>query len=172
MRRLKGSETGGLYIAPMDSLNSTRAFATGSKQNHSPSISADGRMLAWVSDESGKAQVYAQPIPGPAARVQVSVNGGTEPVWSREGATLNYRVAGFALSAQVEGSPLRVGRRDTLFADSYMRVRSAGRDWDVLPGGKEFLVMKVVQADRGGVMVVLNWQQLRTAAGTPVVPAR
>ena len=65
----------GMFLTPMDSIGSFRPFAVGSASNHSPSISADGRLLAWVSDESGTNQVFVQPMAG-GARVSVSINGG------------------------------------------------------------------------------------------------
>jgi eukaryotic-like serine/threonine-protein kinase len=41
-------------------------------------LSPDGRWIAFVTDESGRSEVVVQPFPGPGARIQVSVTGGTE----------------------------------------------------------------------------------------------
>ncbi len=54
-------------------------------------FSPDGRWLAYVSDESGRYEVYVQPYPGPGGKRQISTEGGTEPVWSRNGRELFYR---------------------------------------------------------------------------------
>jgi hypothetical protein len=162
---------GGVYVTPMDSISAFRPFAIGSAANHSPSISADGRLLAWVSDESGSNQVYAQPMSG-GARVPVSVNGGTEPLWSRSGTTLFYRAAASVMSAEIGGSPLRVIRRDSLFADPFTRSRGAGRNWDVFPDGKEFLMVRPPQSTTTGVFVVLNWPQLKLSQPGVRAPER
>jgi Tol biopolymer transport system component len=49
-----------------------------------PDLSPDGRWLAYASNQSGRVEVYVQPYPGPGARQQISVDGGTAPVWSRD----------------------------------------------------------------------------------------
>jgi len=159
----------GLYVTAMDSIGAFRPFALGSASNSSPSISADGRLLAWVSNESGSDQVYVQPMLG-GARFSVSVNGGTEPLWSRTGTTLFYRAPGSVMSAEIGGSPLRVTRRDSLFVDPFERVRNVGQNWDVFPGGKEFLMVRRPQSATTGVFVVLNWTQGKVPASGAATP--
>ena len=56
----------------------------------SPRVSPNGKWLAYASNESGTYQVYVVPLPGPGARVPVSVQHGIEPMWSRDGKTLFY----------------------------------------------------------------------------------
>ena len=58
-----------------------------------PRFSPDGRWLAYVSNESGRYEIYVQPYPGPGGKWQISTEGGTEPVWNREraGAVLPQR---------------------------------------------------------------------------------
>jgi Tol biopolymer transport system component len=160
MTRTTESSQFALYLTPMDSMGVFRPVAVGPASNHSPSISADGRLLGWVSNESGANQVYVKPMSG-GARIRVSVNGGVEPLWSRSGTTLFYRAPGTAMSADIGGSPLRVTRRDSLFADVFGRTRPPGRDWDVFPDGKEFLMIRRPQSAITGIFVVLNWPQLK-----------
>src|SRR5205814_4655738 len=57
-----------------------------------PDWSPDGRWLAYVSDESGRSEVYVQAYPGPGPRYQLSRDGGTAPAWSRDGHELFYLV--------------------------------------------------------------------------------
>ena len=49
------------------------------------------RLLTYVSDETGHNEVYVQPFPGPGARRQVSVGGGTSPVWGRPQGEIFYQ---------------------------------------------------------------------------------
>src|SRR6516165_10137909 len=53
-------------------------------------ISPDGRNLAYVSNESGAAEVYVQAFPGPGAKVRISTQGGVAPRWSRTRRELLY----------------------------------------------------------------------------------
>jgi Tol biopolymer transport system component len=56
-----------------------------------PRFSPDGRWLAYISNESGRFEVYVQPYPGPGGKWQISTEGGMEPVWNRNGRELFYR---------------------------------------------------------------------------------
>ena len=135
-----------------------RPFVATSAEEFAPVISADGGLLAYVSDESGTGEVYVQPIPGPGVRVQVSVNGGGEPIWSPKGTTLFYRSADRVMAAELGGAGLRVQRRDSLFSDVFNRGGTR-RNWDIFPSGREFLMLRTVGAATT-VHVVLNWPQL------------
>lgn len=53
-------------------------------------LSPDGRWLAYLSVETGRGQIYVQPIPATGARWQVTQNGGKHPQWSASGRELYY----------------------------------------------------------------------------------
>jgi hypothetical protein len=55
-----------------------------------PALSPDGRQLVYVSNDSGRAEVYLSPYPSLAGRRQVSSKGGSAPVWTRGGRELVY----------------------------------------------------------------------------------
>lgn len=55
-----------------------------------PYLSPDAQWLAYVSDESGRNEVYVQPFPDATGKWQVSTSGGTHPVWSRNGKEIFY----------------------------------------------------------------------------------
>ena len=55
-----------------------------------PAVSPDGRWLAYQSDESGRLEVYVRSVQGSGGRAQVSTEGGTNPVWARNGGGLFY----------------------------------------------------------------------------------
>jgi Tol biopolymer transport system component len=59
--------------------------------NPFPALSPDGRWLAYASAESGIYEVYVQPFPNKGTKWMISNNGGTMPVWSRNGHELFYR---------------------------------------------------------------------------------
>ena len=57
---------------------------------NTPSLSPDGRWVAYASDESGQYEVYVRPFPGPGGQTLVSVNGGFNPKWARNGREIFY----------------------------------------------------------------------------------
>ncbi len=154
-----------LFVAPVDSLGALRSFLATAASERSAAISSDGQRLAYASNESGILEVYVQPFPGPGGRVQVSVGGGSEPIWSNAGSTLFYRGPSSVMRAELAGIPLQVQRRDTLFRDTFLRDeygRSAHRNWDVFPGDREFLMIVAGGATGSELFAVVNWPQLRT----------
>jgi serine/threonine protein kinase/Tol biopolymer transport system component len=117
-------------------------------------FSPDGRWVTYNSSESGRVEVYAVPFPGPGARVQLSVGGGSFPQWRRDGRELFYRAPGkgvVAVPVEARGSGLVTGAPRVLFNDSgVMEVVSS-------PDGQRFLIVKKV-SDVSPVSILLNWK--------------
>jgi Tol biopolymer transport system component len=53
-------------------------------------ISPDGKWIAYVSDESNRQEIYIQPFPALGRKRQVSIEGGTAPVWGKNGRELFF----------------------------------------------------------------------------------
>jgi Periplasmic component of the Tol biopolymer transport system len=121
-----------------------------------PRISPDGKWMAYVSAESGHDEVYVRPFPGAGGRALVSVNGGREPLWSRDGRTIFYSNDGAYLAAAItlSGTPA-VTRRDTVATGPYASWRFHPL-YDVAPDGKHLLVLEPSQKDVPAT-VILNW---------------
>jgi Tol biopolymer transport system component len=66
-------------------------FLNGPSNEQEPMFSPDGRWLAYTSNESGRAQVYVRPFPGPGGPRQISNEGGLFPAWSGRRPELFYR---------------------------------------------------------------------------------
>ena len=98
---------------------------SGQFNQRSPMVSPDGRWVAYVSTQSGRDEVYVRPFPDGGTRVQISNNGGVEPMWGADSSEMFYReMAGGQtsrmISAQLTADPeLRVIGRTELFSGTY-----------------------------------------------------
>jgi hypothetical protein len=122
-------------------------------------FSPDGRWLAYVSDESGAFEVYAQPFPGPGPRVQVSTGGGTEPAWSRAGDELFFRNGRQMLAvAAPRAAGGEFGPPSVLFEGWYHDNVAPCRSYDVGADGRFLMVTEPVGNDLPRELhVVLGW---------------
>ncbi len=103
----------------------------------------DGRWLSYVSDESGRPEVYVRAFPGPGGQWQVSTDGGTEPVWARGGNELFYRHDREMMSVAVKLSPtFAPGGPVRLFEGSYAESHRSHPNDDVARDGQRFLMIK------------------------------
>ena len=124
----------------------------------SPRFSPDGKWLAYVSDESGRNDVYVQPFPGPGPKWLVSTDGGTDPVWSRDARELFYRRDDeMMVVSVVPKSAFSASRPQRLF-EIRVDVSDDGPNYDVSRDGKWFVMPRGAQGRIPGELhLVLNW---------------
>jgi Tol biopolymer transport system component/predicted Ser/Thr protein kinase len=123
---------------------------------YAPQFSPDGRWLAYISDESGGAEVYVQPYPGPGRKWRISSGGGAGPRWNPNGRELFYQNGDKMMAVDVTTSPsFSVGTPKMLFVVEAEDIA----DWDVSPDGQRFLMIKPVEQQQAAtqINVVLNW---------------
>ncbi len=114
--------------------------------------------MAYVSDESGRDDVYAIPASGQGQRVTVSIDGGTGPVWSRDGRELFYRAGDDLISVQVRTTgALALGERRKLL-DLSRYDSGYVHEFDVSPDGQRFLLIRTEAQSRPTRLdIVVNW---------------
>jgi serine/threonine protein kinase/Tol biopolymer transport system component len=123
-------------------------FLESTYRNWEPRFSPDGRWLAYSSYQSGTSEVYVRSFPEGSARQQVSVGGGHDPVWARDGRELFYMRDGGLYVVSVEAGPqLTLGPPRLLFQGSYLDVPGAG-SYDVSLDGDRFLMVEVSEEER------------------------
>ena len=130
---------------------------------YGPALSPDGRWLAYVSAESGRPEVYVRPFPNTSdGKYQVSVNGGSEPVWAHNGRELFFVNGALQFTAaEVTTSPsFAVGRQQVLFP-----VNLFGRDnnhslYAVAPDDRRFAMVQIVAFASGNLVMVENWLEV------------
>ena len=152
-------ESRDIWILPMEGDRTPVPYLTTPFNERSPSFSPDGRFIAYVSDASGRDEVYVQLYPGPGPREVISTNGGHQPVWSRDGKELFYRDGDRMMAVAVQMKPeFRAGVPELLFEGRFLSERpsSGSQSYDVSLDGRRFLMVQ--SADRATEFyVVLNW---------------
>jgi serine/threonine-protein kinase len=173
LRLDKPSETpglGNLHTEPLLQENRTEDNAV---------VSSDGGWIAYESDESGQYEVYVRPFPNvDSGRTQVSVNGGTKPLWAPSGRELFYIDAGgFLTVVPVQTSPT-FSRGNPVQVLSTRYYLSGARTFDVTRDGQKFLMIKempgagqpgagqIAASSATTMTVVLSWfEELKAKAG-------
>jgi Tol biopolymer transport system component len=137
----------------------------------SPMVSPGGRWVAYISDESGRDEIYVQPFPGGGEKWLISTAGGIEPMWSPDGRELFYRNPNQMMSVVVETEPgFKAGTPRVVFDGQYSLDTAAGHPrYGVSPDGQHFLMLKREEGDQPAhINVVLNWfEELKRLVPAP-----
>jgi tRNA A-37 threonylcarbamoyl transferase component Bud32 len=149
-----------IFRVPLDSGHVARSYLTAKANEHAPQFSPDGKWVALVSDESGRDEVYVRSFPDPSSRIQISVAGGGEPVWSRDGSRLYYRSGRLLLAASISFSPaFTLLARDTVLSSATFQGDLGGffsGSYQPTRDGKRFLAI-VADRDNYQLVVSPNW---------------
>ena len=119
-------------------------------------MSPDGRWIAYVSDATERAEIWLKSVAGSSAPIRISPDGGTEPVWARNGRDLFY-VGPTGLMA------VRVNLQDTsryerpvrLFEGTLFAKSEQPPSYDVAADGR--FLMTTEDGPKSSISVVLNW---------------
>jgi Tol biopolymer transport system component len=141
-------------------------FIGGEFNAEGANFSRDGHYVSYLSQETGQREIYVRPYPGPGGQVTVSVGGGQEPVWAKNGDVFYRNLTGdrmFAVRVTTEPA-LKVGTSVQLFQGTfYIAPTGSPRpQYDVTADGKRLLMLAPgsgtdSSAARGRVVVVERW---------------
>jgi Tol biopolymer transport system component len=126
-----------------------------------PRFSPDGHWLAYMSNESGRFEIYVQSYPGPGGKWQISTEGGGEPAWNPNGRELFYRSGDKMMAVEITTQPsFAAGTPRMLFEGRYEPAPIPVANYDVSADGERFLMLKPTeqaQVAQTQMNVVLNW---------------
>ena len=132
-------------------------FVVTPANENAATFSPDGAWIAYQSDESGRAEIYVQPFPGPGTRILISTNGGKEPLWAPSGRELFYRQGTALMAVPVGiGSSFQAGVPALLFDGPFQADAAGHTSYDVSPDGQKFLMIRNESTGRVELRVVLN----------------
>jgi serine/threonine-protein kinase len=141
----------------LDGDTTAHAVAATSAVEAQARLSPDGRWVAYVTGASGTSQVVVRPFPGPGGVIQVSIAGGSEPVWSRDGRRIFYRDGRHLIAASIATTPnFVITGRSELFRDTYLFAQAPHANYDVAPDGSRFLMVKSTEEPR--LYVIYGWR--------------
>jgi len=145
-----------LWIWPdSEDAESMKPLLSGPDDELAPTVSPDGQWMAYVSDQSGRDEIYVSDFPQPGSRLQVSVAGGTSPAWAPDGKSLYYLEGIQFIEVRIATEPgLRILERKPLFSGNFVQYRWM-RQYDVHPDGEHFVMIE--NPPRGDVEVITNW---------------
>jgi hypothetical protein len=149
-------------LLPLEGTSEAVALLDSSFNEHSGVLSPDDRWLAYVSDESGREEIYLRAFPSLEGRVLVSTDGGSEPLFSRDGKELFYRNGDRMMAVRILSTDgkFEVSKPEVLFEGRFQSGTmggSPGLNYDVAADGRFVMIRE--EESRGGTSlhVVLDW---------------
>jgi Tol biopolymer transport system component len=146
-----------VWLLDMNGDHQFRQFRRTPAMERQGSFSPDGRWLAYSSNESGRPEVYVEPVPGPGGRWQISSNGGEQPRWAHNGREIFYRSGTKMMGVKVETEAQFVAAKPVQLFDVDFDRGGAVAGYDVTPDGQSFLMVKSEQPSPKVIRVVIGW---------------
>ena len=132
------------------------AFLNSEADESAPRFSPDGRWIAYVSNESGQAEVYVRAVDAQLS-TRISSQGGSEPVWGLDGSSLYYRSYGKLLASQMSGGRPLANRIATTIAAESGTFDAAG--YDVMSGNRFLMITGPSSGETAAELrIILNWR--------------
>jgi eukaryotic-like serine/threonine-protein kinase len=155
---------GDLKVLSLSGERRPRAFIAGPFHEDEGVFSPDGRRVAYVSDESGRKEVFVASFPDPSQRIRVSSEGGAQPRWSRDGHELFFVAKSNSIMAvpfePSTGVPSAPPARLFDAPISYAYGSRVPFRHDVAPDGRFLIIVRASKDPPPPLVLVLNWQEI------------
>lgn len=150
----------GIWVCAPSSGVAPRALVRSRANTFAPAFAPDGRCFAYASDETGQLEVFVAAFPDGGGKAQLSVGGGSEPVWSADGLRLFYRSGSRIFAVAMDSANRRaIGERVCVADGPYQPGAMTGLpNYGVAPAGRLLLVAQssaVVNPDQ--LSVTVHW---------------
>jgi eukaryotic-like serine/threonine-protein kinase len=159
--RRQAAKEGGYHIWAISLHGDEKPFAIvqdGFDEGY-PSVSPDGKWMAYQSNETGRREIYITAFPGGGAKWQVSSNGGIIPKWRRDGKELFFLDPTdnlMAVDVNLAGGAPRMGTARALF--QAVGIQRDFGAYDVTADGKKFLINSGnLREGSDPFTLVVNW---------------
>jgi len=133
-----------IWIRTLSGEGAPRLFLRTPFDEHGASLSPDGRLIAYVSNESGNKEVYVERFPEGGEKVTISTGGARDPVWSKDGRELFFHWNDTMVAAEIASSePFTVGRVEPLFEYTLTLLPHGRASYDVTRDGRFIMAERV-----------------------------
>jgi len=145
-----------LWVVPMFGDSKPFPYTKSSMQERGGVFSPDGRWVAYMSNETGRPEIYVAPFPWTGAKWQVSNGGGADARWRADGKELYYFDFSGIAAVEVDGtsSAFKVGNNKPLFR---LPVRGLSREYAPSRDGQRFIVIAASEGASQSLTLVQNW---------------
>ena len=150
----------GIWMMSLDGAHEVRPLFEHGGGEQDGQISPDGKWIAYQVSVSARWEIYVAPFPGPGPRRQISVDGGGEPLWSRDGHELFFQNGATLMTTNVTlGTTFSAGTPRPLYDGRFIKTVNGNTPWVVTADGKRFLRIQQVEPERAitSLDIVLNW---------------
>jgi len=153
-----------VWLIDLENPDKPEVLVSGRFNAGAADFSPDGKWIVYVSDEFGRSEIFVRPTSGDGGRIQISKNGGEQPVWSPMGDEIFFRADNELYAAKVRSEPeFEVESRTLLFTRKLVEggtgiVYDWNPDYDVSKTGDKFLFAKTSSSGRTrNIKLILNW---------------
>lgn len=150
-----------IWVLDVNAAQSDRPLLATPNSELMPAFSPDGRWMAYVSDETGRMEVFVRSLDSAAGKWQISSGGGSEPVWAPSGRELCYRYGEVLMAVEVAPAPeFAASKPRRLLTGLGEAIQQAWTpNYDVSPDGERFLFLRPSQEAKPvtHIDVVLGW---------------
>ena len=156
-----------IYTLSLEGDTKPRALIRTKFSEGSPKFSPSGAWLAYSTNESGQPEIWAMAYPS-GERIPISTNGGTDPLWRRDGRQLYYRAGDQMMVVDISYGPsLKASKPRVLWKGQYLAGAGSScgmagptsANYDVTPDGERFLMIEDASAtaESERLRVISNW---------------
>ena len=146
-----------IWMLPLTGDHKPSPFLNAAFDESAPRFSPDGRLLAYVSNETGRNEVYVRFLADPSRVQRVSAAGGTEPAWGFSARELFYRLGDQMMSVKLGPRDEPLGSQ-VLFRGNFEPGTLDLTNYDVMPDAQRFVMVSATGRDpRRELHVKLHW---------------
>jgi Tol biopolymer transport system component len=156
MTQLDPDTAQNVYVVDASGTKPPSPIVQGQTRDEGAAVSPDGQWVLFISEDSGRFELYAQSFPVPGRRTQISEDGAARAWWTRDARQVVYIANDLRTLFRVDvqsGETLRVGK------PVRFGTLPAGNIWvDASPDRQRFLAIAPRRTGTGSVTLVQNWR--------------